>query len=223
MIYSQNLSKTKIGKRILILCSISAVISLLVGGVIGYVIVGRISPVEGLKSKVTINGQPIMIAPLYGVYNAPPLTLDQSFTWQGVSFQPLEIELDDELQEFIFYLSVGYGIDCSLIMAVIQQESNFRADAISNTDDYGLMQINQVNHAYLTDILGVTDYLDPYQNIEAGMFTIGQLFKKYGDTNKVLMAYNMGESGAAVLWERGIYTTQYTKNVLEIQHGYKER
>ena len=30
----------------------------------------------------------------------------------------------------------------------------------------------------------------------------------------VLMAYNMGEDGAARLWEKGIYSTDYTEKYL---------
>ena len=51
--------------------------------------------------------------------------------------------MDDDLQEFIYYLSAGYNIDFTLAMAVIQHESSFRSDVVSSTNDYGLMQINK--------------------------------------------------------------------------------
>lgn len=34
---------------------------------------------------------------------------------------------------------------------------------------------------------------------------------------KVLMAYNMGETGASRLWEQGIFEINYSKSVLQIQ------
>ena len=37
------------------------------------------------------------------------------------------------------------------------------------------------------------------------------------------MAYNMGEYGASVLWEQGIYETSYSKKVLAKADEYKEQ
>lgn len=54
-------------------------------------------------------------------------------------------------------------------------------------------------------------FTDPYQNIRAGVFVLRKLFERYQDTNMVLMAYNMGEDGADRLWEKGIYSTDYTE------------
>jgi len=106
---------------------------------------------------------------------------------------------------------------------MIQHESNFQPNAVSSTQDYGLMQINQINHKYLTETIGVTDFLDPYQNIRAGIFTLKKLFEKYHDTDMVLMAYNMGENGASRLWEQGIYETSYTQDILSIQQQFSEQ
>ena len=93
-------------------------------------------------------------------------------------------------------------MDFTFVMAIIQQESGYQPDAVSNTDDYGLMQINKVNHGYITDEIGVTNYLDPYENVRAGMFILRKLFEKYETPEKVLMAYNLGESGAKALWDK---------------------
>ena len=85
------------------------------------------------------------------------------------------------------------------------------------------MQINQINHQWLTDTLGVTDFTDPYQNIRAGVFVLRKLFERYQDTNMVLMSYNMGEDGAARLWEKGIYSTDYTEKILNYQTQFNEQ
>ena len=74
-----------------------------------------------------------------------------------------------------------------------------------------------------TDTLGVTDFTDPYQNIRAGVFVLRKLFERYQDTNMVLMAYNMGEDGAARLWEKGIYSTDYTEKILNYQTQFNEQ
>ena len=78
------------------------------------------------------------------------------------------------------------------------------------------MQINTVNHEWLQEKLGITDFLDPYQNTRSGIYILRTLFEKYQDTAKVLMAYNMGEDGAKKLWDKGIYDTSTHKKSLII-------
>ena len=136
---------------------------------------------------------------------------------------PLQCDMPQEEQEFLFYLCNGYNIDFCLVMAMIQVESEFDASAVSVTSDYGLMQINEINHDWLTNALGVTDYLDPYQNMRAGCYILRKLFERYQDTELVLMCYNMGENGASRLWENGIYSTDYTEQVLNQQHIFQEQ
>ena len=107
-------------------------------------------------------------------------------------------------------------------MALIQQESSFRADVISENGDYGLMQVNEKNHALVTETLGVTDFLEPYNNVRSGMFILRNLFEKYETPEKVLMAYNLGESGASRLWENGIFEINYSKSVFQYQQKFNE-
>lgn len=140
-----------------------------------------------------------------------------SYESEDTLFVPLGVPLDSDVQEFIYYLSKGYNMDFTFVMAIIQQESGYQPDAVSNTDDYGLMQINKVNHGYITDEIGVTNYLDPYENVRAGMFILRKLFEKYETPEKVLMAYNLGESGAKALWDKGVFETNYSKSVQCIQ------
>lgn len=140
-----------------------------------------------------------------------------SYESEDTLFVPLDVPLDSDVQEFIYYLSKGYNMDFTFVMAIIQQESGYQPDAVSNTDDYGLMQINKVNHGYITDEIGVTNYLDPYENVRAGMFILRKLFEKYETPEKVLMAYNLGESGAKALWDKGVFETNYSKYVQRIQ------
>lgn len=140
-----------------------------------------------------------------------------SYEGEDTLFVPLDVPLDSDVQAFIYYLSKGYNMDFTFVMAIIQQESGYQPDAVSNTDDYGLMQINKVNHGYITEEIGVTNYLDPYDNVRAGMFILRKLFEKYETPEKVLMAYNLGESGAKALWDKGVFETNYSKSVQRIQ------
>lgn len=112
-----------------------------------------------------------------------------------------------------------YDVPVDLILAVIYVESNFDPNAISATEDYGLMQINRINHAQLEKDLGITNILNPEQNIESGVYIFSKLLNKYSE-NEALMAYNLGEGGAKRLWAQGIYETGYTQEVQMAKQVY---
>jgi soluble lytic murein transglycosylase-like protein len=101
----------------------------------------------------------------------------------------------------------------ALIIAQIQVESQFRADVISSTNDYGLMQINKINHKWLSERYGITDFLNPYQNVICGVKMMSEHYSCYGDLDKALMAYNLGVGGASKLWNQGIYSTEYVEKI----------
>lgn len=133
------------------------------------------------------------------------------------------IPLDEELQAYVYNLCVDYRIPehYELILAMMWQESDFRPDVVSKTNDYGIMQINVVNHAWLTEKLGVDDFLDANQNIHAGVYMISKLIHKYGDVHKSLMAYNLGEGGAKQYWAANIYSTSYSDGIVAKQAAIK--
>lgn len=126
-----------------------------------------------------------------------------------------DVPLSEALQQHTYDMCRYYNIPehYETLLAVMWQESNFVEDEISSTEDYGLMQINKVNHKYLRENLGIVDILDAEANIEAGTYIFSTLLTKYGDTDRVLMAYNMGESGAAAMWTKGNYKSAYTEAV----------
>ena len=130
-------------------------------------------------------------------------------------FTPLDCELSEELQEFTYYMCRAYYIDFDFAMALMLSESSFNADAVSQDGhDFGLMQIRDCNNDWLKEELGVTDMLNPYENIRAGLYILRGLFEKYNDSSKVVMAYKMGEYGASVLWDKGVYETTASQRVL---------
>lgn len=212
MNYSRNIKKASIGKRVLISWVVVAIIFSLVGFGIGAICSGNDSPEQSepeIQKEVLIFGQPdgrIFEGEMPGEW----VNGEQKFV-------PLNVPMDEDLQEFIFYLSQAYEMDFTFVMALIQQESGYTPDVISKTNDYGLMQINEINHPYLQEQLGITDFTEPYGNVRAGMFILRKLFEKYETPDKVLMAYNMGETGASRLWKQGIFESNYSKSVLQIQ------
>lgn len=156
---------------------------------------------------------------LWGAYDgSEPVVTETAFQWKTAEdFEPLDVPLDEDVQELIYSLSQLYCIDWTLVMAIIEHESGYNPSVISSTNDYGLMQINKVNHKWLSEAVGVSDFLDPYQNVTAGCYILSQLFEKYGDTDQVLMAYSLGENGASKLWKQGIFESGFSQEITEIQ------
>jgi len=202
---------------------ISWIIVLVVGILIGW----GITSIAHAMTKDPTNAETIAqfkeVQP-YGTIDGKTYNWGMSTDWTSGSelgFIPLEVDLNKDLQEFIYCLSYGYNIDYAFVMGVIQTESSFDSDTVSSTNDYGLMQINKINHKLLKEKLGITDFLDPYQNSRSGLYILRNLFEKYETPEKVLMAYNMGEGGAAKLWKQGIYETNYTTKVLSNTQAFK--
>lgn len=131
-------------------------------------------------------------------------------------------EESDDIQDILLLIddiSREYKVDADLVKAIIECESGFDPNAISKTNDYGLMQINKCNHKSLSETLGITDFLDPKSNILAGVYMLSTL-KQYADTEeKLLMCYNLGVNGAKKKWSRGIYKTPYTEKVMAVKNG----
>lgn len=132
-----------------------------------------------------------------------------------------DIPLSEELQDYIFITSSEYNVPVELILALIHTESNFNSKIISSTNDYGLCQINKINHEWLSKELGVTDFLDEKQNILCGIFMLSEKLKiTNNDVNLALMCYNCGDTGAKKLWKKGIYSTIYSEKVAEKYNYY---
>ena len=225
MNYSKNIKRADIGKRVILSWCAVAVGFLLIGGVSGYTLKTHITAKQSSQDERQTNIQAEDKTLVYGAYDDRCFTEEVSLDWGAgdLDFTPLDCRMPEEEQEFVFYLCSGYNMDFTLVMALIEHESHFDPAAISKTNDYGYMQINVQNHEWLTETLGVTDYTDPYQNIRAGVFVLRKLFERYQDVELVLMAYNMGENGAGRLWDKGVFRTDYTQEILNIQQQFIEQ
>ena len=128
--------------------------------------------------------------------------------------------LSCDLQDYIRMLCEKNDIPMSLIIALIDVESSFRPNVVSETNDYGLMQINIGNHKWLYENYGITNIFDPYQNIFSGITLLSEKYDGVQSLNKSLMVYNLGISKAKQLWAQGVYETSYTKKVLSKMEVY---
>jgi membrane-bound lytic murein transglycosylase F len=73
-----------------------------------------------------------------------------------------------------------YGFDWRLILAVIEQESSFRHDAISPRGAYGLLQIMpETGEELVLNVSHIYDYRIPEQNIIAGIHYLWMQFNRF--------------------------------------------
>ena len=93
--------------------------------------------------------------------------------------------------EMIAISAARNGVDPNLITAVMRQESGFHQNARSYKGATGLMQLMPGTAARF----GVTNILDPGQNIEGGARYLRFLLDSFnGDVDLVLAGYNAGEN-----------------------------
>ncbi|MBQ7215855.1 MAG: lytic transglycosylase domain-containing protein [Synergistaceae bacterium] len=123
-----------------------------------------------------------------------------------------------ELQDVIDSCAEKYNVDSELIRAMIQVESGWNTEAVSNKGAQGLMQLMPRTAA----MLGVNDPFDAEQNIEGGVRYISDLTDKYrGDIEKALAAYNAGparvDSGNIPEVSR-----RYVRNIMSIYRKLRE-
>ena len=135
-----------------------------------------------------------------------------------------DVPLDSDLQFHIIDLCDSYHIDPAIIMAMIERESQFKAGVVGDGgESFGLMQVKPKYHRERMEKLGVTDLLDPYQNVMVGIDYLAELLLRYEDIEVSLMAYNAGPGGANEhWWQYGIYSNAYSRGVLERSRTFRE-
>lgn len=131
--------------------------------------------------------------------------------------QPKGVERLKPFEPHIREASQRSGVDANLIRAVILAESSGRPEAVSEAGARGLMQLMDGTARQM----GVTDPLDPRQNIMGGTAYLAQLLKRFdGDPELALAAYNAGPS--AVERYGGVppfpETRAYIQKVLGLYH-----
>lgn len=136
---------------------------------------------------------------------APPATASENL--QGKQdFDPIVNEAGQK-----------YGVDPSLIKAIIQTESSGDPQAVSPAGAQGLMQLMPKTAAEL----GVYDSFDPAQNIMGGTRYLRQLLDRYqGDRKLALAAYNWGMGNV----ERRLQSMpRETRNyILKVENYYRD-
>ncbi|MCD4742693.1 MAG: lytic transglycosylase domain-containing protein [Desulfobacteraceae bacterium] len=118
--------------------------------------------------------------------------------------------------------SSKYGVDFSLVKAVIKVESDFNPRAVSRKGASGLMQIMPFNFQNFY----VSDPFDPVENIMGGTYYLGKLIRKYENRLPlVLAAYNAGPTTVDTHQDIPPFreTQRYVKKVMKAYNIYKGR
>ena len=128
-----------------------------------------------------------------------------------------DVPLEEDVQRAVIDICEGYEIDPTIVFGMIQQESCFQSDVVGdNGRSFGLMQVQERFHTARMEKLGVTDLLDPVQNVTVGVDCFAELLEDYsGNVHMALTAYNMGRTGAyAKCFSNGLYTSAYSESVM---------
>ncbi|MFZ3208845.1 MAG: lytic transglycosylase domain-containing protein [Geobacteraceae bacterium] len=140
--------------------------------------------------------------------------LRTSFRLTGCARDPKEFE------PIINACALEYGVEKSLVKAVIHAESGYNPNAVSSKGASGLMQLMPKT----AEGLKVSNSFDPAENIRGGVRYLKFLLKTFkGDVNLALAAYNAGLSRVAQYGGIPPYaeTRNYVAKVLSYQKSYQ--
>ena len=124
-----------------------------------------------------------------------------------------------EYEGIISQASRRFGVDVSLVKAVIKAESDFDHRAVSQKGAQGLMQLMPQT----SDAMAVGNPFDPEENIFGGTRYLSILLKRFkNDTRLALAAYNSGPE--RVETHNGVppipETERFVKKVMHYYNNY---
>ena len=133
-----------------------------------------------------------------------------------------DVPIDRELQDEIRKICDSYNVDMPLVLAIIGQESNYDTSAIGDDgQSQGLMQIQQKWHSERMHKLGVTDLMNPRQNVTVGIDLLAELISEEKGWEWAVTAYNAGEAKAD--FHKTIGTrTEYTEDVMKLREDIED-
>lgn len=130
---------------------------------------------------------------------------------------------DEELREVaktMYDASRRYDVDYRLVLAVMDAESNFRHDVVSDAGAIGIMQVKPIVAREFSEEVGIPYERDvlhcPHANVRFGVYYLSWLSRHYDNEYAVLYAYNVGYTRARQNMQRNSEPkTWFTRKVME--------
>ena len=98
-------------------------------------------------------------------------------------------------EEHLAYLVACCEKECvpvEIALAVIERESGFQADAVSETDDHGYLQINACHFVPAMKWQDLLPKTRPLDNIKYGVWLLAENYRTFGSWGRALMVYAEG-------------------------------
>lgn len=127
---------------------------------------------------------------------------------------------DKKFEDIIYSTATRYGVDPTLVKAIVKAESDFDSKAVSNKGARGLMQLMPET----SRLMGVRDVHDPEDNVEGGIRYLSRLLKMFDwKVPLAVAAYNAGENAVLKYGAIPPYseTQTYVKRVLYYYDMYR--
>ncbi len=134
-----------------------------------------------------------------------PGSVCPSGTWWRMTDYGVRSRIDTAVRD----ASIRFVVDARLIRSVIEQESNYRIDAVSHKGAMGLMQLMPQTAREL----GVVCPFDPRENILAGTRYLRRLRDRFGSWSEAVAAYHAGPRRVASRRIPGV-TRRYVRRVI---------
>lgn len=182
-----------------------------------------------------------LLGMIVGVVSLTSLNFSDETTYSGLGFElnweeESAVELiaahlaeknalipDEELREVartMYDASRRYEVDYRLVLAVMDAESNFRHNVVSDAGAIGIMQVKPVVAREFSDEVGIPYERDvlhcPHANVRFGVYYLSWLSRHYDNDYAILYAYNVGYTRARQNMQRSSEPkTGYTRKVME--------
>lgn len=99
-----------------------------------------------------------------------------------------------KFEEEVRIASEKFGVSEDVIFSIINVESHFNTDVVSQKGAVGLMQIMPTTAKEMSEKLGMEDFdlTNSKDNILLGTYYIAELFSQFQDFDNAFLAYNAG-------------------------------
>jgi soluble lytic murein transglycosylase len=149
------------------------------------------------------------------------ILLAGAFLYPMVEEKVLKTIYPIKYEEIVNKYAAQYSVEPAMIYAVIKTESNFKSEAKSNKDAFGLMQITKETLWWLITKTPENDsetefehLAEPETNIRYGTLLLKLNFETYHDEGTAICAYNAGRGRV----DRWLVDSRYSADGNKLDH-----